>query len=94
MFEQARDKEHLKKLVLEYIQRYPKEYVVKGIKKVAAAESGELRPVTKPDVDNYVKGIKDALKSVIWQDDSQVVDLLVSRYYSQTPRVEITIQQL
>ncbi|PKG26966.1 RusA family crossover junction endodeoxyribonuclease [Cytobacillus horneckiae] len=27
--------------------------------KVAAAESGELRPVTKPDVDNYVKGIKD-----------------------------------
>ncbi|MBN6887492.1 Holliday junction resolvase RusA-like endonuclease [Cytobacillus horneckiae] len=63
-------------------------------KKVAAAESGELRPMTKPDVDNYVKGIKDALKSVIWKDDSQVVDLLVSKYYSQNPRVEITIQQL
>jgi Holliday junction resolvase RusA-like endonuclease len=29
-------------------------------KKLVAAESGELRPVTKPDVDNYVKGIKDA----------------------------------
>ncbi|MFS0593972.1 RusA family crossover junction endodeoxyribonuclease [Cytobacillus horneckiae] len=65
-----------------------------SIKKVAAAEGGELRPVTKPDVDNYVKGIKDALKSVIWKDDSQVVDLLVSKYYSQNPRVEITIQQL
>ncbi|MEC1155679.1 RusA family crossover junction endodeoxyribonuclease [Cytobacillus horneckiae] len=34
-----------------------------------------------------------ALKSVIWKDDSQVVDLLVSKYYSQNPRVEITIQQ-
>lgn len=32
IFEQARDKEHLKKLVLDYMQRYPKEYVVKGIK--------------------------------------------------------------
>ncbi|MGX1430181.1 Holliday junction resolvase RusA-like endonuclease [Cytobacillus horneckiae] len=63
-------------------------------KKALEAENGGLRPITKPDVDNYVKGIKDALKSVIWKDDSQVVDLQVSKYYSQNPRVEITIQQL
>jgi hypothetical protein len=31
IFEQAKDKEHLKKLVLEYMQRYP-DYVVKSVK--------------------------------------------------------------
>lgn len=63
-------------------------------KKTDAAERGELRPITKPDVDNYVKGVKDALKSVIWNDDSQVVDLQVSKYYSQTPRIEIIVEEL
>lgn len=60
-------------------------------KKAAAAERGELRPVTKPDVDNYVKGVKDACSKVIWKDDSQVVDLHVSKFYSEKPRVEVKI---
>lgn len=63
-------------------------------KKAALAEEGALRPVTKPDVDNYVKGVKDALKSVIWKDDSQVVDLHISKWYSEIPRIEITINEL
>lgn len=62
-------------------------------KKTAAAISGDLRPITKPDLDNVIKGIKDALKSVIWRDDSQVVDLADSgKWYSDVPRVEITIR--
>lgn len=63
-------------------------------KKAALAEEGVLRPLTKPDVDNYVKGVKDALKSVIWKDDSQVVDLHISKWYSEIPRIEITINEL
>jgi Holliday junction resolvase RusA-like endonuclease len=63
-------------------------------KKAEMAESGELLPVTKPDVDNYAKGIKDALKGVIWQDDSQVTFLSVSKRYSISPRVEISIREV
>ncbi|WP_339148373.1 RusA family crossover junction endodeoxyribonuclease [Sutcliffiella sp. BMC8] len=63
-------------------------------KKAAAAERGELRPITKPDVDNYVKAIKDACNKVIWNDDSQVVDLYISKYYSATPRVEVLVEPL
>jgi len=63
-------------------------------KKKKAAEVGELRPLTKPDVDNFVKGIKDALKSIIWKDDSQVVDLHVSKWYSENPRVEVTVSEV
>lgn len=63
-------------------------------KKTAQAEAGQLRPTNKPDVDNYVKGIKDALKGVIWKDDSQVVDLVAGKYYGERPRVEITISEV
>ncbi|MGS0935273.1 MULTISPECIES: RusA family crossover junction endodeoxyribonuclease [Bacillus] len=58
------------------------------------AEKGILRPVTKPDVDNYVKGVKDALNHLIYKDDSQVVDLKVSKFYSEEPRVEVIITEI
>ena len=63
-------------------------------KKKKQAEEGTLRPTTKPDVDNYVKAIKDALNSVIWKDDSQVVDLQVSKFYSENPRIEVEIDEV
>lgn len=63
-------------------------------KKTQEAEEGLLRPITKPDLDNYLKGISDALNQVIWYDDSQIVETVVSKYYSQTPRVEIQVKNL
>ncbi len=63
-------------------------------KKSEAAEMGELLPVSKPDVDNYLKGIKDALNGVIWKDDSQVTDVIARKRYSARPRVEVTITTL
>ncbi|MGY0433647.1 RusA family crossover junction endodeoxyribonuclease [Bacillus rugosus] len=63
-------------------------------KKKEKAENGLLRPTTKPDVDNYVKGVKDALNHLIYKDDSQVVDLNVSKFYSEEPRVEIKIKEV
>lgn len=61
-------------------------------KKAELARLRLLRPVTKPDCDNYVKGVKDALKGVIWRDDSQVVDLEVHKYYSDRPRIEVVVK--
>ena len=63
-------------------------------KKKAAAEAGTLRPITKPDADNYAKGILDAVKGVIWEDDGQVVDLVTRKFYSEIPRAEITIREI
>ena len=65
-----------------------------SMRKKKLAELGRLRPVTKPDVDNYVKSIKDALKNVIWKDDSQVVKVVAEKYYSQKPRIEVKIELL
>ena len=56
------------------------------------AQDGLIRPITKPDIDNYAKSVKDALSGVIWRDDSQVTDLRIGKWYSNTPRVEITVR--
>jgi len=65
-------------------------------KKEALAEAGILRPTTKPDIDNYVKGIKDALKGICWQDDNQVVAYIepFGKYFSARPRIEVTVQTM
>ncbi|MEF3309300.1 RusA family crossover junction endodeoxyribonuclease [Paenibacillus sp. GYB004] len=63
-------------------------------KKAVAAERGEILPTSKPDADNYLKAVKDALKGVIWKDDSQVVDAYVRKRYGVRPRIEIKIRQI
>jgi Holliday junction resolvase RusA-like endonuclease len=55
---------------------------------------GIKRPITKPDGTNYAKGIEDALNGIIYKDDSQIVDLQVQKYYSDNPRVEVTVQEI
>jgi Holliday junction resolvase RusA-like endonuclease len=61
--------------------------------KTAAAIGGELRPQTKPDVDNFAKVI-DALNGIAWHDDSQVVHMVVSKHYSDRPRLELLAREL
>lgn len=58
------------------------------------ARSGKLRPVTKPDCTNYVKGIEDALNGIIYKDDSQIVKLIIEKKYSDNPRAEITVKEV
>ena len=71
----------------------PKKYSNSKVKS-QQAEAGLILPTTKPDADNYLKGIKDALNSVIWKDDSQIVDASVSKRYSLKPRVEIQVWEI
>ena len=56
------------------------------------AEHGYIRPISKPDADNFAKTYLDALNGFIWDDDGQVIDLRCRKYYSKDPRVEIKIK--
>lgn len=60
-------------------------------KKTESMIKGYIRPTKKPDVDNIAKIILDALNGVAYSDDTQVVEIIVTKSYSETPRVEITI---
>lgn len=61
-------------------------------KKQRAAAAGDSHPTTKPDVDNIVKAIFDALNGVVWKDDVQVVALTVSKRYWMVPGVAVRIE--
>ena len=60
----------------------------------AAAVIGASRPVTRPDTDNYAKAALDALNGIAWRDDSQVVDLVVAKYYDEKPRLVIEVTEI
>ena len=55
------------------------------------AKNGLIRPTKKPDIDNVVKGVADALNKVVYVDDTQIVSLTAAKYYSERPRIEIFI---
>ena len=61
--------------------------------KRAAALEGQLRPTTKPDCDNFAK-VADALNGIAWRDDAQIVTLLVTKHYSEHPRLEFAAAEL
>lgn len=54
--------------------------------------SGILQPMKKPDADNVLKVIADALNHMAYDDDSQIVFAVVRKLYSETPRVEVEIK--
>ena len=55
-------------------------------------ENGIIRPAKKPDADNILKIVCDALNTVAYKDDTQIVDAIVTKYYSDKPRIEVTMQ--
>ena len=63
-------------------------------KRQALALNGELLPIVKPDVDNCVKLVKDALSMIVWRNDAQVVLVTGAKFYSDRPRTEIVVKVL
>lgn len=55
---------------------------------------GDIRPMTKPDLDNIEKIIYDALNGIAYTDDSHIIAQRCAKFYSETPRVEVIITEL
>lgn len=77
---------------LVVIKRVPKTFSKR--KRLEAVEGGAIRPLTKPDVDNVAKAILDAFKGVVWMDDSQVVDLSISKWYGESPCTRVAVKEV
>jgi Holliday junction resolvase RusA-like endonuclease len=60
-------------------------------KKKNAAITGELRHGSRPDIDNVVKQATDALKGVVYRDDSLVWRLAAIKRYSNQPKLVVTV---
>ena len=59
----------------------------------SAARTGQIRPVKKPDWDNFGK-ILDALNLIVWVDDSQIIDGRVLKWFDDRPRLVVTVCEL
>ena len=58
------------------------------------AEMGMIRPLSKPDFDNVEKKYSDMYNGNIWIDDSIVISSSFNKYYSELPRIEITLRYM
>jgi len=57
-----------------------------------ACINGDERPTKKPDIDNIVKAVLDGMNGIVYLDDKQVVDLHLTKVYSETEGIDILIK--
>ena len=50
-----------------------------------------LYPETKPDLDNLLKSLTDAMEGIIYTNDSRIVKKEVEKVYGDPPRVEVEV---
>ncbi len=62
---------------------------------IAKRDRATARPTRRPDLSNFVKLAEDGC-DVLWQDDSQVVDLVAAKRYAvgSAPRWVIEVQEI
>lgn len=51
-------------------------------------------PAKKPDIDNLLKAVLDALNGKAYHDDNQIVEISAKKLYSTEPRTEVFISEL
>lgn len=62
-----------------------------SIKKKNAASANRVHPTGRPDLDNCVKAITDALNSIVYADDALIVALDVRKVYGAIPHAVVTL---
>ena len=49
---------------------------------------------TKPDIDNLVKGLFDALNGLLWVDDNRIVMINAKKIYADNPGIDFEVIQI
>lgn len=63
-------------------------------KKRALALVRATAPTGKPDLDNCVKLIADALNGLVWQDDKQIVRLVAEKRYAPVAQTVLHVREI
>lgn len=58
------------------------------------AAAAIIRPTKKPDIDNILKAVMDALNGLAYADDKQIVAVKAIKIYSAHPGVDIKIEKI
>ena len=55
--------------------------------------AGLIRPTKKPDLDNVIKSILDALNKVAYHDDTQIALVQAKKCYSAVEGLDVTVEE-
>ena len=62
-------------------------------KKRQEAIEKKIAPASRPDLDNYIKAVLDALNGIVWEDDSAIVGIAARKTYGEKPMVQLTVYE-
>ena len=62
-------------------------------RKREACLSGQEKHTKKPDLDNVAKIICDGMNGIIFNDDSQITSLHVTKVYGEVGKVEVLVRE-
>lgn len=73
----------------------PASHLTKSVRGPASVRAGAPAWPPRVDVDNLAKAVLDALSDsgAVWEDDDQVVRLVVSKGYAARPFVQVTVRR-
>jgi Holliday junction resolvase RusA-like endonuclease len=63
-------------------------------RRTAAAIVGNIRPTSRPDVDNFLKAGMDAINGIVIADDSLIVQVIAEKKYGIDPKLVLRITPL
>lgn len=79
-------------VVLRIVARYmPAKSTSK--KQLRQMLDGEVFPLKKPDMDNIVKVVADALNGVAYQDDTQIMMVFAKKVYSAVEGLDVVVEE-
>lgn len=58
------------------------------------AIDGKEKPTKKPDADNIIKAVLDALNGVCYKDDKQIIDVRCVKAYAVSPLLRVRIKEV
>ena len=62
-------------------------------KKVEACLNRLDQPIKKPDASNILKSVEDGMNGIVYKDDSQIINLHVTKVYSTLAGVDICVKE-
>ena len=62
-------------------------------KRMEACLNGLEKPIKKPDASNVLKSVEDAMNGVVYKDDSQIVNIHVSKVYSSVSGIDVCVKE-
>lgn len=62
-------------------------------KRKQACLDGIEKPTHRPDADNTFKSVSDAMNGIVYKDDSQIINIHITKVYAETPAVEVLVAE-